>query len=82
MEPGTRYIYIRYKVDKADDDDDDRTEGPSITGILIPPSPRPGSGGLQLGADPVARDLVPVDLGPRHRQLPPQGLEGRVRHRL
>ena len=40
------------------------------------------SGGLELGADPVARDLVPVDLGPSHRQLPPQGLEGRVRHRL
>ena len=39
-------------------------------------------GGLELLADAVAGDLVPVNLGPGHRQLAAQSLEGRVRHRL
>ena len=37
---------------------------------------------LELLADGVADDLVPVHLGLGHRQQPPQGLEGRVGHRL
>lgn len=37
---------------------------------------------LELPPDGVADDLVPVDLRPGDWQLPPQGLEGGVRHGL
>jgi len=37
---------------------------------------------LQLLSDAVGNNLVPVDLGPGHGQLPSQRLERRVRHCL
>lgn len=39
-------------------------------------------GVLHLFADLVAENLVPVDLGAGDGELPAQGFEGRVRHRL
>jgi len=33
---------------------------------------------LELFADAIARDFVPVDLGPSHRELPAQSFERRV----